>query len=57
MLTLFAMSAKTKTIKGELFKDGFKIRAWRCPQCNKVLLLHPLDMAVRGIQKTEAKGL
>ncbi|MFA5887286.1 MAG: hypothetical protein WC852_01070 [Candidatus Nanoarchaeia archaeon] len=35
---------KTRTVKGELFKDGFRIRAWRCPKCNKVWP-HPLDMA------------
>lgn len=32
-----------KTIKGEIIKDGFKIRTWECPKCNKIWH-HPLDM-------------
>ncbi|HII14746.1 MAG TPA: hypothetical protein HA362_00375 [Nanoarchaeota archaeon] len=37
-------ACKTRAVKGELFKDGFRIRAWRCPKCNKVWP-HPLDMS------------
>ncbi|MBU2639025.1 MAG: hypothetical protein KJ955_08685, partial [Nanoarchaeota archaeon] len=32
------------TVKGELRKDGFTIRAWKCPKCGKVWR-HPLDMS------------
>lgn len=32
------------TVKGEVLKEGFRIRAWRCPKCGKVWH-HPLDMA------------
>lgn len=37
-------ACKTKATKGEILKEGFKIRAWRCPKCGKIWP-HPLDMA------------
>ena len=32
-----------KTIKDQLVKDGFEIRFWECPKCNKQWY-HPADM-------------
>lgn len=33
---------KKKTIKGQMIRDGFKIRTWECQKCGKIWH-HPLD--------------
>ncbi len=40
--TILCENCNKKTNKGELFKDGFKLRYWECKDCNKKYL-HPLD--------------
>ncbi len=32
-----------KTAKDQIFKEGFRIRLWQCPNCNK-RWYHPLDL-------------
>jgi len=41
--TMICSSCKKKTVKGEVMQDGFRVRVWKCPSCNKVWP-HPGDM-------------
>ena len=40
--TILCEDCNRKTNKGELFRDGFKLRYWECDNCNKKWF-HPLD--------------
>ena len=40
--TILCESCNQKTEKGFAVKDGFKLRAWKCPSCNKEWI-HPTD--------------
>lgn len=37
-------SCNRRTVKGEIIKEGFRIRSWRCPSCNRVWM-HPADVS------------
>lgn len=41
--TIVCDQCNKKTEKGHLIKEGFRLRAWRCKECNKEWL-HPLDL-------------
>jgi len=41
--TILCENCNKKTVKGFAIKNGFKIRSWKCPSCNKVWY-HPSDM-------------
>lgn len=41
--TILCTNCNKKTVKTAVIKDGFKIRALKCPNCNKEWY-HPLDM-------------
>ena len=40
--TILCEDCNRKTSKGELLKDGFRLRYWNCENCNKKWF-HPLD--------------
>lgn len=41
--TMLCNSCNRKTSKEEVIKDGFRLRVWRCPSCNKTWF-HPGDL-------------
>ena len=40
--TILCENCNQKTTKGEIFRDGFRLRYWECKDCNKKWF-HPLD--------------
>jgi len=40
--TIMCEDCNKKTIKNEIFKEGFRIRSWECPNCGKKWY-HPTD--------------
>lgn len=40
---ILCKNCKRKTLKGHIVRDGFRIRTWECPKCDKIWH-HPLDM-------------
>src|SRR3989344_318513 len=40
--TVLCEDCNRKTSKGELYRDGFRLRYWECNNCNKKYF-HPLD--------------
>ena len=40
--TILCEDCNRKTNKGEIFRDGFRLRYWECNNCSK-RWLHPLD--------------
>ena len=41
--TILCENCNKKALKGRIIKDGFPLRIWKCPNCNKVWY-HPADM-------------
>ncbi len=39
---ILCRKCNTKTVKGHIVRDGFKIRTWECQKCGKIWH-HPLD--------------
>ena len=39
---ILCKNCKKKTVKGQIVRDGFKIRTWECQKCGKIWH-HPLD--------------
>ena len=39
---ILCKSCDEKTVKGNIVRDGFKIRTWECKKCGKIWH-HPLD--------------
>lgn len=41
--SIFCEKCSRKAQKGEIVKEGFRIRIWQCPEC-KEIWYHPLDL-------------
>jgi len=41
--SIFCEKCNRKAQKGEIFREGFRIRIWQCPNCKEVWY-HPLDL-------------
>ncbi len=53
--TILCEDCNRKASKGEMFKDGFRLRYWECGNCNKKWL-HPVDQKdYEGFQKLKQK--